>query len=641
MDQLNLDLSAVAIGTSTCILHSLSQDCVLKHEDQLDELDSPASESEPEPELDELVSIPLALRPAALPEPEVALPKAQAPPMRVEAVLPLSPRLHHNVQGGTSWWLLVVLVLCATSISYIFREESVAHINAPIIVGESRQSLARWGSKVVVDPDLAPSLDLEPATTINESVVPPHDVAAAADGSVLETELEQLPQEEALVKPPVCGEGAPLKVRTVVLERQAGDNGRAGERNAYFGTLSVGSPPQPFKVVFDTGSGHLILPSMYCHTDTCKAHNRYKRSASSTARDIDWNGALVEPGQPRDQLSVAFGTGDVTGVFVEDIVCLDDTAEEDEEMGKGLAIASDEVPKGCMKMRTIAATAMSEEPFKSFKFDGIMGLGLDGLSQTQEFNFLHVLRTSAQEQGNCMMDAFAVFLADNEDENSEITFGGWANEHLEDELSWAPVHDPEMGHWIVKIKSLRVNDEKLDFCQGDCKAAVDTGTSLLAVPKLAFPELYQLLRHPAPLEGHCEGTGPLLHIEFDEFSITLGPREYAQAEPTSRRARPRFENKKENFTETTRKDLFCRPMLMSLDMPEPLGPKLFILGEPILRKYYTVYDANAKRVGFGRAKHNSAWRNSRPLPGPVHAPLQGQPGPRSMFGVFKWLKARR
>ena len=27
-------------------------------------------------------------------------------------------------------------------------------------------------------------------------------------------------------------------------------------------------------------------------------------------------------------------------------------------------------------------------------------------------------------------------------------------------------------------------------------------------------------------------------------------------------------------------------MLMSMDLPEPIGPKLFILGEPVLRKYY-------------------------------------------------------
>lgn len=47
----------------------------------------------------------------------------------------------------------------------------------------------------------------------------------------------------------------------------------------------------------------------------------------------------------------------------------------------------------------------------------------------------------------------------------------------------------------------------------------------------------------------------------------------------------------------------CKPMLMVMDLPEPIGPKLFILGEPVLKKFYTVYDAEKKRIGFGRARH--------------------------------------
>jgi hypothetical protein len=292
-----------------------------------------------------------------------------------------------------------------------------------------------------------------------------------------------------------------------------------------------------------------------------------------------------------------------------------------------------------MKLRMIGATEMSEDPFKTFDFDGILGLGLDGLSQTPEFNFLHVLQTNSRGQSGRGMDMFSVFLASHENEQSEITLGGWADKHLEDDLSWTPVEDPEMGHWIVRIKSIRVNNELLSFCENDCKAAVDTGTSLLAVPQAAFPELYELLRHPTPLEGHCEGPGPLLHFEFDEFSISLGPQEYSQAEPTkNRRSRPRFENPNRTAVETHRKDLFCRPMLMALDMPEPLGPKLFILGEPVLRKYYTVYDAHAKRVGFGRAKHRGSWRTGKQLP-----PIDKKPArrPSSMFAAFKWRKSLR
>mmetsp|Transcript_35681 Transcript_35681/g.90922 ORF Transcript_35681/g.90922 Transcript_35681/m.90922 type:complete len:99 (+) Transcript_35681:2-298(+) len=52
-----------------------------------------------------------------------------------------------------------------------------------------------------------------------------------------------------------------------------------------------------------------------------------------------------------------------------------------------------------------------------------------------------------------------------------------------------------------------------------------------------------------------------------------------------------------------RRDIYCKPMLMAMDFPAPIGPKLFILGEPVLRRFYTVYDTKEHRVGFGLARH--------------------------------------
>merc|ERR1719355_495305 len=46
---------------------------------------------------------------------------------------------------------------------------------------------------------------------------------------------------------------------------------------------------------------------------------------------------------------------------------------------------------------------------------------------------------------------------------------------------------------------------------------------------------------------------------------------------------------------------FCRPRLMPVSMPAPLGPKLFILGEPVLHRYYTVFDWSGPRIGMGIA----------------------------------------
>lgn len=40
---------------------------------------------------------------------------------------------------------------------------------------------------------------------------------------------------------------------------------------------------------------------------------------------------------------------------------------------------------------------------------------------------------------------------------------------------------------------------------------------------------------------------------------------------------------------------------MPVNFPAPLGPNLFILGEPVLSRYYTVYDWERPQIGFGLA----------------------------------------
>lgn len=384
-------------------------------------------------------------------------------------------------------------------------------------------------------------------------------------------------------------------------------------KSAYFGELMIGEPSVKFTVVFDTGSGHLVLPSTYCRSETCKAHTRYSRRASLHGRDIDFDGSTVLPGHPRDQITISFGTGEVSGVFVEDHVCLQLQGDSVNPQPSGLAPMGDEeeLGEGCLKMRIIAATEMSEQPFKSFHFDGVLGLGLDGLSQTPEFNFLRVISTELLRKGSSAApQTFAVFLADSDKETSEISFGGWKSEHLDGELGWNSVPDPKLGHWLVHITALRIGDEVLSFCEdGSCQAAVDTGTSLLAVPTAIFPELYELLRHPAHRSGDCAfpGYGPDFHIELDNFTVSLSPKDYARQE--KKKVDPdtpwevHLENKTFDPYARTRSDLFCKPALMTMDLPAPLGPKLFILGEPILRKFYSVYDAARKRIGFGRAIH--------------------------------------
>jgi len=179
-------------------------------------------------------------------------------------------------------------------------------------------------------------------------------------------------------------------------------------KSDYHGTILVGTPGLPMTVVFDTGSGHLLLPSMYCKTQACKVHTRYRRSGSTTGRDINFNGSAVVRGLPRDSITVEFGTGEATGVVVEDIICMgpETNATVDTSLWKG----QDGLQPGCMKMHFLAASDLSEDPFINFGFDGVLGLSLVGLSQTPHHNFLTMLSHLVEDRHQCASQSFGVFL---------------------------------------------------------------------------------------------------------------------------------------------------------------------------------------------------------------------------------------
>merc|ERR1719420_1141241 len=194
-------------------------------------------------------------------------------------------------------------------------------------------------------------------------------------------------------------------------------------KTAYYGEVQVGSPRQAFVVVFDTGSGNLMVPSTYCQSSACTMHQRFNRAQSTTAKDIQADGSHAVKGAPRDQITVTFGTGEISGVFLQDDVCISNL---------------------CSNVRFVAATDETDDPFTSFKFDGVLGLALPEMSQGPDFSFVdHLVKGGALKK-----PLFSVFLSDADAEHSEITFGDIKSERMASELFWVDVAS-NSGYWEV------------------------------------------------------------------------------------------------------------------------------------------------------------------------------------------------
>lgn len=321
-------------------------------------------------------------------------------------------------------------------------------------------------------------------------------------------------------------------------------------KTAYYGNIEVGHPAQTITVVFDTGSGNLIIPSESCEDKACQKHKRFDTKKSTSVMQMQADGSAADHFKQRDQLTVTFGTGEITGEFLYDDVCIGAL---------------------CTPMQFIGAIHETDEPFGSFSFDGVLGLALGEMTQGPKFSIMDQLNEAGQ-----LKDAlFSVFLSDSNSEDSEITFGEIKHDHMVGDMFWVPV-SRKSGYWQVSIEDIAIDNKKQTLC-ADCQVAVDTGTSMLAGPSHVIRELRTRLQ----VANDCSNYHFLPDLGFvvSGHVMNLKPQDYVDNDGS-----------------------YCSVSLMSLDVPPPNGP-LFIFGDPFLRKFFTAYDRINRKVGFAVARH--------------------------------------
>lgn len=310
-------------------------------------------------------------------------------------------------------------------------------------------------------------------------------------------------------------------------------------KTAYWGQVKIGG--QSFNVIFDTGSGNLIIPTTACNGAGCSSHKRYDPNEAT--------GNAVTNDHGESEAEISFGTGDIAGKFFNDKLCL----------GEGGQI--------CVNVNFIGSTQQSAEPFAATPFDGIMGLGFRDLSMGGGFNIIDDL----VDKGALPNGMFSFALAD--EGPSSITFGGYRPEAVYGDIVWSQVTIP--SYWQIRTDDIMLNNEMTGLC-GDqgCQVAVDTGTSMLAGPS----SLIEQLTNKVSVKEDCSNykSLPVLGFKIGNKVLNLRPDEYVDND----------------------KGQSCSFSLMSLDVPPPKGP-LFIFGDPFLRRFVTVFDRENSRVGFG------------------------------------------
>jgi len=317
----------------------------------------------------------------------------------------------------------------------------------------------------------------------------------------------------------------------------------------YYGPISLGSPPQNFTVVFDTGSSNLWVPSKKCSpfNIACKLHKKYDATKSST---------YVENGE---KFSIQYGSGSLSGFLSQDVL----------DIG-GLAVQNQ-----------VFAEAVDEPGlvFIIAKFDGILGMAYETIS----VDHVTPVWYNILSQNLVTSPIFSFWLDKNPRGSSggEITLGGVNSNLYTGNFTYVPITSET--YWEFKADGFKLGGVDLGYCpSGGCRAIADTGTSLIIGPTATINALNKKL---GAVVTNGEGIFlscdvitklPDIAITLNGFDFVLKPSEYVLQVQGN-----------------------CISGFAGMDL-QGLND-FYIIGDVFLSTYYSVFDFGNNQVGFAKA----------------------------------------
>jgi len=309
----------------------------------------------------------------------------------------------------------------------------------------------------------------------------------------------------------------------------------------YYGPIAIGTPSQDFKVVFDTGSSNLWVPSSGCWSVACFLHTCYHSSKSSTYKA---NG---------EKLNIEYGSGGVSGVLSEDTVTWGSAAIKGVTFGE--------------------MTTLKGASFVASKFDGILGMAFQTISADNVTPVYEVM----YKQGLIDDNSFQFYLSKKADASgSQLVLGGTDSSLYTGSFQYHNLSSET--YWEINVGDLSVNGSPMGF--SGVKGVVDSGTSLIVgASKFITPIVNKI----GKVASDCSSINSHPNIAFivDGTTYELTPTDYI-------------------LQVTAEGETECLLAIEGADFPGPLED-VIIMGDVFIRVFTAHFDYGNNRVGFAKA----------------------------------------
>ncbi|KAF9088184.1 hypothetical protein BGX23_007577 [Mortierella sp. AD031] len=339
-------------------------------------------------------------------------------------------------------------------------------------------------------------------------------------------------------------------------------------------TIGLGSPPQNFTMVFDTGSSDMWVPSQACVTNVCLTLVRYNNTASTTYRP---------EGKAFD---VKYGDGShVSGVTALDTVLISGTKIANQSFG--LAAVDDS---------TIAKRGV----------EGVIGLGFGAVANIKGFSTIvetMIGRKSLTQPIVSLWMGRQRMGGANEGSGGAVIFGGVDTTKYVGNFTWIPIVDK--SSWKIRFDGVSIAGKNLGLSGN---ALIDSGTSLIVVPSKAASVFHDHI--PGAIEAPQVGWILPCNTSIGDLNFTI--------------AGQQFRVPAEELVVLFRIPGYAEYCKSAIDVSPSPSDTDWILGASFLKNVYSVYDYRSLAIGFAQPSNiYNSLSNITLLPN-LSNPLQGQ-----------------
>jgi len=317
----------------------------------------------------------------------------------------------------------------------------------------------------------------------------------------------------------------------------------------YVGNITIGTPPQQFVVVLDTGSSNLWVTDKTCNNVPCRQKNKFDSSMSSTYTNLN------------QAWTIQYGLGDARGNLGRDNMAFGGVGETQ------LAIP----------MTTFGQANHISNDFTDDPSDGILGLAFQSLAVDDVVPPLQ----NAIAQGLLDQPLFTVWLQHKgltEGMNGGVfTYGAIDTMNCGALIAYQPLSSAT--YWQFRMETIGVGSYS---SSAGWDVISDTGTSFIGGPSSVIRGLANAVNavYHSTDEYYtvdCNANAGDVMIKIGDNMYNINPVNYiTQADETT-----------------------CYFDFFPFDFGG-FGPS-WILGDPFIRQYCNIYDIGNQQIGFAPA----------------------------------------